>query len=93
MLSPEHIIKQPLITEKSTWEGQVRNRYSFHVDMSARKEQIRYAIEKLYNVRVEKISTQIRKGRSYRTRFGVSTVADWKKATVQVHPEDKIDLF
>lgn len=93
MLDNTQVIKRPLITEKSTWEGQDRNRYSFEVDMRARKPEIRRAIEELYKVRVAKVSTQVRKGRTYRTRHGVSNTGDWKRATVQIHPDDRIDLF
>ena len=93
MSTATSIIKRPLITEKATWEGHSRNRYSFIVDIHATKDQIRRAIVELYKVRVEGVSTQVRKGKTFRTRVGVSTTGDFKKAVVQVHPEDKIDLF
>lgn len=103
-MQPTTIIKRPLITEKSTWEasrevpkgknaGQPVNRYSFEVDKAARKPQIRAAVEKLYGVRVVKVATQIRKGQYFRTKFGPGKTSDWKKAVVQLHPEDRIDLF
>lgn len=92
-LSPEQIIKRPMITEKSTWEGESRNRYSFHVDVNSRKPAIRRAVEAIYKVRVVKISTQVRKGRTYRTKHGVANSGDWKKAVVQLHSDDRIDLF
>lgn len=87
------IVKKPLITEKSTWESGDRNRYSFEVALRARKPQIKAAIEKLYGVRVERIATQVRKGKYFRTRFGPAKSSDWKKATVQLHDEDRIELF
>ncbi len=90
---PTDIVKKPLITEKCTWEGAARNRYSFLVDIHATKSQIRHAIKTLYGVRVEKVATQIRKGHAYRTRSGLAISGNWKKAIVKVHPEDKIDLF
>ena len=101
---PTNIIKRPLITEKSTYEasgsiprgknaGEPLNRYSFHVDMSARKGEIAKAIEAIYSVRVQKVNTQIRKGQYFRTRFGPGKTNSWKKAVVQLHPEDRIDLF
>ena len=93
MLEPTQIIKRPLITEKATWESQSRNRYSFQVHMKARKPQICAAVEQLYKVRVEKVCTQIRKGRIHRTRHGVAKTGDWKKAVVHLHEEDRIDLF
>jgi large subunit ribosomal protein L23 len=92
-LTAQQVIKRPLITEKSAWEGESRNRYSFLVDMRARKPHIREAIEQIYKVRVEKVSTQVRKGRTYRTRHGIANTGDWKKATVQLHKDDRIDLF
>jgi large subunit ribosomal protein L23 len=88
-----HVIKRPLITEKSTWESGDRNRYSFEVDAGARKSAIKAAIEELYNVRVVRVATQNRKGKARRTRFGVSRTPDWKRATVQLHEDDKIELF
>ena len=87
------IIKKPLITEKTTWESGERNRYSFEVDKRAKKPQIKAAIEKLYGVRVESVATQVRKGKYFRTRFGPAKSSDWKKATVQLHEEDRIELF
>jgi large subunit ribosomal protein L23 len=92
-LTAQQVIKRPVITEKSAWEGESRNRYSFLVDMTARKPAIRQAIEEIYKVRVEKVSTQVRKGRTYRTRHGIANTGDWKKATVQLHKDDRIDLF
>ncbi len=92
-MEPTTIIKKPLITEKSAWESEARNRYSFEVDMRARKPQIKAAIEQLYGVKVERVSTQIRKGKYFRTRFGPAKTANWKRATVQLAGDDRIELF
>ena len=87
------IIKRPLITEKATWESNARNRYSFLVDLHASKDQIGAAVGRLYNVRVTKVRTQVRKGKAFRTKHGASNTGDWKKAVVELHADDKIDLF
>jgi large subunit ribosomal protein L23 len=87
------VIRKSMITEKCTWEAAARNRYSFVVDRRARKPEIKKAIEDLYGVRVERVSTQVRKGQYFRTRFGTGKTSTWKKATVQLHPEDRIELF
>ena len=103
-MEPTHVIKRPLITEKSTYEasgevprgknaGQPLNRYSFEVDPHARKGEIAKAIEAIYNVRVIKVNTQVRKGKYFRTRFGPGKTSSWKKALVTLHAEDRIDLF
>lgn len=93
MLHAMQIVKRPLVTEKSTWEGAARNRYSFLVDMRANKHQIQSAVAQLYKVRVAKVRTLVRKGRTYRTRHGIANTGDWKKAIVELHPEDRIELF
>ena len=61
--------------------------------MKARKGDIAKAIEAIYNVRVEKVNTQIRKGQYFRTRFGPGKTSQWKKALVTLHDDDRIDLF
>ena len=92
-MEPTTVIKKPLITEKSAWEIESRNRYSFEVDMRARKPQIKDAIEKIYGVKVEKVSTQVRKGKYFRTKFGPAKTSSWKRATVQLAGDDRIELF
>ena len=92
-MEPTQIIKRPLVTEKCTWESSTRNRYSFEVDNRATKTQIKQAVADIYKVRVMKVSTQIRKGEYRRTRWGETKTSDWKRATVQLHPEDSIDVM
>jgi len=103
-MEPIHVIKKPIITEKSTYEasgtiprgerkGEPLNRYSFEVDIRARKGDIAKAIEAIYKVRVAKVNTQTRKGQYFRTKFGPGKTSSWKKALVTLHPEDRIDLF
>jgi len=87
------IVKRPLITEKSAYEGNERAHYTFVVDVRATKTQIKTAIADLYKVRVANVRTQVRKGKAYRTKYGEEHAGDWKKAIVQLHPEDKIELF
>ncbi len=92
-MEPTNVIKKPLITEKSAWETEARGRYSFEVDMRARKPQIKAAIESIYGVKVARVSTQIRKGQYFRTKFGPAKTANWKRATVQLTGDDRIELF
>ena len=87
------IIIKPLITEKAHWEADARNRYSFEVHDKANKHQIRDAIEEIYKVRVTSVATQKRPGKYRRTRHGQAKTNDWKRAVVQLHQEDQIDLF
>lgn len=92
-MEPTQIIIKPLITEKSSWESEMRNRYSFEVHPKANKFQVREAVSKLYNVRVQDVATQNRQGKFRRTRWGMVRSRSWKRATVQLHPEDRIELL
>lgn len=92
-MEPTTIIKKPLISEKSTWDSNALNRYAFEVDMRARKPQIKQAVESIYGVRVTGVATQVRKGKYFRTRFGPAKTSTWKRAIVQLHDEDRIELF
>lgn len=92
MHQPHHIIKKPLITEKTTADTE-DNRYAFEVARTARKDEIRSAIETLYDVRVVGVNTVTTKGGQRRYRYGVVTRPKVKKAIVRVHPEDRIELF
>lgn len=92
-MKPTTVIHRPLITEKNTFTSSEFNRYGFEVDPLATKEQIKRAVEQLYDVRVVSVSTQNRRGRVKRNRFGTFIKGAHKRAIVKVHPEDKIELF
>lgn len=92
-LHETQVIIRPLVTEKATWEAGARNRYAFEVHEKANKHMIREAIERLYKVRVTDVATQNRVGKFRRTRWGTSRTRRPKKAIVQLHPEDRIELF
>ena len=53
------IIKYPFITEKATLSMEKSNTLQFLVGREARKEQIKKAVEEMYNVKVVKVTTQI----------------------------------
>jgi large subunit ribosomal protein L23 len=92
-LEPHQVILQPLITEKGTHQFTRHNAYPFQVNVWATKEQIKDAVQELFNVRVEKVRTQNRLGKKRRYRFRVGRTANWKKAIVTLHGEDRIEFF
>ena len=51
------------------------------------------AVEKLFDVKVVKVATMNRKGKYRRTRFRMGKTADWKKAVVTLHEDNRIDFF
>ena len=92
-LEPHQILLQPLITEKGTHQFTRHNAYPFQVNQWATKEQIRTAVQEMFGVRVLKVRTQNRLGKHRRYRFRVGRLANWKKAIVTLHEDDRIEFF
>ncbi len=94
MKEPRDIILRPVVSEKS-YGLLDTGVYTFVVEPSASKIEIREAIEAIFNVRVARVNTLNRKGKRKRNRrqatFG--TRSDTKRAIVTLAPGAKIDLF
>jgi large subunit ribosomal protein L23 len=87
------IILRPLITERCIHLANKRSAYSFEVSREANKVQIRQAVQKLYNVKVDKVRTANRLGKIRRRGRSFGQTQSWKKAIVYLKPEYHIDLF
>jgi large subunit ribosomal protein L23 len=92
-LKPYQIVIRPLVTEKGTHQSTRYNSYTFVVHPQATKDQIKKAVQELFEVRVEKVRTQIRHGKLSRFRNKEGKQTDWKKAVVTLNEQDKIDFF
>lgn len=92
-MEPVYVIKRPKVTEKGTWAMNEQNRFAFEVDARASKTAIKAAIESLYKVKVEKVNTQVRKGRQRRTKFGLGMTPTVKTAIVRLKEGSTIELF
>lgn len=88
------IIIRPITSEKSLREAN-KKRYTFEVDIKANKTQIKKAAEKTFKVNVIKVQTITIKGKAYRMgkKWQFGHKSDWKKAVIEVKPDQKIDLF
>lgn len=88
------ILKRPIITEKSMKEAE-KARFTFEVERQADKKTIKKTVENLFSVQVLSVATRIVKGKT--KRFGKRAkqvaLAEYKKATVQLSPGQKIGLF
>ena len=91
-MEPTHVIKRPILTEKSTIAME-DGRYSFLVDRRASKDDVRASIESIYGVKVTGVTTQIRKGKNRRLRYGWVKEGNTKKAIVRLAEGQSIDLF
>ncbi len=86
------IIKAPVITEKSANLAQKENKYVFKVDYRATKDQIKKAVEKLFGVHVEGISTLNTKPKKKRIGRYQGLSNKYKKAIVQIRENETINI-
>lgn len=88
-----NIIIRPLVTEQGMHFANVKGAYSFEVHKKANKAQIKNAVEKIYNVKVDKVRTANRPGKYRRKGRNFGETPSWKKAVVFLKPDFHIDLF
>jgi len=106
MRSPEEIIKRPLLTEKGTrlketgGQGQgngeidpetLKAQLLFEVARDANKVEIRYAVQKLWNVDVLSVRTSVVRGKEKKMGRYVGRRSNWKKAVVTIAPGQNIE--
>ena len=85
------LIHSPYITEKATSLGSL-NQVVFKVDLSASKSEIKKAVEDLFDVKVDSVTTSTQKGKTKRNRFGIYKRSDYKKAYVSLKEGSEIQF-
>lgn len=86
------VIKAPIITEKSSDLAQNNNTFVFSVDVKANKTQIKQAVEKIFNVKVEKVNTVNVKPKKRRVGRYIGKTVKVKKAIVKLCEGSSIEL-
>ncbi len=90
------VLKRPIITEKSQGMNP-KGKYSFEVIREANKIQIANAVEKMYGVNVEKVSTLNqfgkKKSRMTKTKLSTGRTSTFKKAIVTLKEGELIDFY
>ena len=93
-LTAQDVIRQPLVTEKSTRARERGAVYCFKADARANKVQIAGAIESLFGVKVAEVRTANVEGKTKRAGRYQGRRPDWKKAWVRLVPGEKeIEFF
>jgi|MudIll2142460700_1097286.scaffolds.fasta_scaffold1083625_2 large subunit ribosomal protein L23 len=92
-LEPHQVIMRPLVTEKGVYHSSELNQYAFEISSLATKQDVKRAVEELFNVKVLKVRTQTRVGKPRRYRFREGCTKGWKKAVVTLDSESRIDFF
>lgn len=96
-MTAQEIIKRPVLTEKA-YAGIQNKIYTFEVDKHANKIQIKNAVEELFGVKVDRVNTNLVKGKTKtrNTKGGVVSgkTNDYKKAIVFLNTKSKgIEFF
>ena len=86
------IILAPVVSEKSSRVAEKQNQAVFKVLRDARKPEIKAAVEKMFNVKVEGVRTLNVKGKTKRFRGIKGRRSDVKKAVVTLAEGQSIDI-
>jgi large subunit ribosomal protein L23 len=91
---PRDVIIKPVVSEKS-YALLDANVYTFIVHPDASKPEIHDAVQSIFGVRVLKVNTLNRNGKSIRNRRTgkLGKRADTKRALITLVDGDRIDLF
>ena len=95
-MNPERVytvLVEPHISEKVSILGDKVNQYAFKVSRDATKAEIKEAVETLFSVSVNKVTTANVKGKVKRTVRGVTRKKNWKKAYITVAEGQEIDYM
>ena len=86
------VLREPHISEKISVIGERSNQYAFKVARDATKREIKQAVETIFKVSVENVTTINVKGKVKRTFRGLSRSKNWKKAYVRITEGQEIDV-
>ncbi len=91
-MNARSVLIRPVVSEKS-YALLGANKYTFRVHPTAHKTQVRQAVEEIFGVRVLEVRTMSVKSKPKRRGYSAGRTREWKKAIVELHPDDSIELF
>ena len=87
------VIIRPIVTEQSMEQSDIK-KYAFEVAKDANKIEIKNAVEEIFGVEVEKVTTITMKRKPRRMGYHYGYTAQWKKAIVKLTADSKtIEFF
>jgi large subunit ribosomal protein L23 len=87
------VLQGPLLTEKGTLLKEKENKVLFKVSRNANKIEIKNAVESIFKVKVDRITTMNCKGKKKRMGKYEGRRSDWKKAVVTLKAGEKLDFI
>ena len=86
------VIRAPRVSEKTVRAQETSNQYAFEVATDATKSDIKIAVEKLFDVKVESVNVLNVKGKNKAFRNRNGRRGDWRKAYVTLAEGQSIDV-
>lgn len=87
------VLHGPLLTEKGTLLKETDNKVLFRVAKHANKIEIKQAVEEIFKVKVDRVTTMNYKGKTKRMGRYEGKRPDWKKAIVTLKEGEKLDFI
>ena len=92
MKNPYTVMKKPLFTEKGSNLKETENKILVEVSRDANKIDIKKAIEEIFKVKVEKVSTINTRGKWKKFGRSIGKRPDRKKAIITLKKGEKLDF-
>jgi large subunit ribosomal protein L23 len=93
-MNQEKVLKTilaPIVSEKTSILS-AKNQYAFKVRVDSNKKEIKAAVETLFSVTVENVTTCVVKGKKKVFKGKIGRRVNWKKAMVKVSEGQMIDM-
>lgn len=87
------VIRRPIVTEKGVTKKEAENTLCFEVLADANKTQIKFAVQKVFKVKVEDVRTVNTSGKLRRRGRFTGYRPDWKKAYVRLKAGEKMPEY
>ena len=86
------VLRAPRVSEKTARLQEVSNQYVFEVSTTATKADVKAAVEKLFDVKVEAVNGLNVKGKNKSSRNRAGSRGSWRKAYVRLAEGQAIDV-
>ncbi|QOI11318.1 50S ribosomal protein L23 [Blochmannia endosymbiont of Colobopsis nipponica] len=88
-----NVLQSPYVSEKTSVATDKFNTVVFRTVKSAKKIDIKIAVQNLFSVKVQNVRTLVVKGKIKRSKKHFGRRSDWKKAYVSLKEGERIDLI
>lgn len=93
MKNVHQVLMGPMLTEKGTVLKEAENKIMFRVAKAANKIEIKHAVEEIFKVKVDRVTTMNIMGKRKRMGRHEGKRPDWKKAIVKLKEGEKLDFL